>query len=287
MPPVELLDALPLVEQLADERARGEILSAFLGARLSDDDLRHAYRSPEPRIRRAGWRQLHARDAATAEELIQVAARDDDVVVRAIAAKALDRLAPDPRRRLAEILVRDRIGAVAVPGLNVLANLDDGDASIRAALTGRSAGLRRAARAWARIKGIDAREVYQTRLSENPFDVVALVALVALSELANPADEGLFVRMLDDGRSSVRAAGLRGLARVNPSAGRLTAVSVLSRTPGGHVGWAAASVLRDLALTEAELQVLTGIALADGVAPNQRLRTIALLRNARWHHLPM
>src|SRR5579863_3382888 len=55
-PPSELLEALPLVEQLARERARGEILSTFLGTRLSDDDLRHAYRSAERSIRRAAWR---------------------------------------------------------------------------------------------------------------------------------------------------------------------------------------------------------------------------------------
>ena len=94
-----LVDALPLAEQLAAERARGEILSAFMDTRFSEEDLRQAYRSPDARTRRAAWRRLRARGAATPSELLDVATNDEDVVVRGIAAGALEELSIEPRRK--------------------------------------------------------------------------------------------------------------------------------------------------------------------------------------------
>ena len=144
-PPRVLVDALALADQLAVERARGEGLSALLDARFSVEDLRHAYRDADPRTRRAAWRRLRARGAATPRELGDVAARDDDIVVRGIAAAALQELPVDAARRLAEVLVDDRVGSVAVPALAALVKLD-GTPPVLAALTGRSPALRRAAR---------------------------------------------------------------------------------------------------------------------------------------------
>ena len=202
-PPPRLVDALALADQLAVERARGEVLSSFLDTRFSAEDLRHAYHTADLRTRRAAWRRLRARGAATPGELADVAARDDDIVVRGIAAAALEDLPVDARRRLAEVLVDDRVGSVAVPALSALVKLD-GRPPVLAALAGRSPALRRAARGWAAIRGVDARGVYLERLAGDPADAIALLAL---AEVGDPRDEKLFHRMLADQRIRVRAAG--------------------------------------------------------------------------------
>ena len=187
-PPRLLVDGLSLAEQLAIERARGGILSSFPDARFSNEDLRHAYRAADPRTRRAAWRRLRARGAATPSELTDVAARDEDVVVRGIAISALEDMPVDARRNLAEILVDDRVGSLATPALAALVKLD-GTPAILAALAGRSAAVRRAARDWASIRGVDARGFYLRRLASDPNDAIALTAL---AELGDERDEELF-----------------------------------------------------------------------------------------------
>lgn len=276
-----LVRALPLAEQLAAERARGEILSAFLDARLGDEDLRQAYRIDDPRTRRAAWHRLRARGAATAEELVDVAARDPDIVVRGIAATALKELSEGDRRALAEVLIADRIGAVAAPALAALVELD-GAPPIRSALFARSPALRRAARDWAAIRGVDARDAYLGRLADDPRDEMALIAL---AEIRDPADVDLFRQMLVDGRSRVRAAGLRALAHVDRPGGRRAAVEALRAGVTGRVAWAAADVLRDGSPSATEVAVIASVARDTRRTIGQRLSAISLLRPARWEHL--
>jgi len=91
----------------------------------------------------------------TARELREIAL-DDDVLVRAVAANGMAELAGEDQRRLSQILIEDRIGWVAVRALAVLVEMDGADA-ILPARTARTAALRRAARDWAAIRGIDAR----------------------------------------------------------------------------------------------------------------------------------
>lgn len=280
-PPRLLVDALPLAEQLAAERARGEILSSFLDSRFSEEDLRHAYGSQDARTRRAAWRRLRARGAATQSELVDVAARDEDVVVRGIAAAALDDLPVEARRYLAERLVRDRVGSVAAPALAALVNLD-GTPPILEALTGPSPALRRAARDWASIRGVDARNVYLGRFARDPSDAIALVAL---AELGDQRDEELFRRMLGDERTRIRAAGLRGLARVDRPAGRRAALDALTSAVAGRITWTAANILRDGTPSGDEITAISRIALDQTRTTSQRFRSLSLLRSARWPHL--
>jgi hypothetical protein len=130
------LTARLLAEQLADRRSRGQLLGPFLDAHLSEVDLRRAYSLDDVRTRRAAWRRLGARGAATPTELREIAARDEDVIVRAIAAQSLDILPEAERRALANVLINDRVGSVAVPAMNALVKLD-GASSILAGLAGR------------------------------------------------------------------------------------------------------------------------------------------------------
>lgn len=280
-PPRRLVDALPLAEQLAAERARGEILSAFMGTRFSEEDLRQAYRNPDARTRRAAWRRLRARGVATASELVDVAAHDEDVVVRGIAAGALEDLPAEARRSLAEVLVTDRFGSVAAPALAALVKLD-GTPPILAALTGPSPALRWAARDWASIRGVDARDVYLGCLAHDASDVIALVAL---TELGDQRDEELFRRMLADERTRIRAAGLRGLARVDRPAGRRAALEALTSTATGRITWTAANILRDGTLSGEEISAISRIARDRTRTASQRFRCLSLLRPARWPHL--
>lgn len=152
--PVTLLvEALPLVDHLARERERGDSLRGLIDRRLPDEVLREAARAPDALVRRAAWRRLIGSGGAGGEDLAE-AARDRDVTVRRVAAAALARLEPGERRRVARILVEDPVGAVAAPALGELVALD-GAPAIEPALSGRSAGVRRAARDWAAVRGID------------------------------------------------------------------------------------------------------------------------------------
>ena len=276
-----LVAALPLVAQLAAERARGQLLDALLDARLSDDDLRQACAAGDVRTRRAAWQRLAARGAATARELREHAARDEDVGVRAVAAGALAGLPAGERRALARVLVQDPVGWVAVPALAALVELD-GAAPILPALTARTAALRRAARDWAAVRDVDARAVYLACLGAAPQDAVALVAL---AEICDARDADLFVEMLADARSRVRAAGLRGLGRVDREAGRSAAIDAIEAGATGKVGRAAADVLRGGALTSSEAQVLSRVALDVSRPPARRFSALSLLRRARWLQL--
>ena len=280
-PPRLLVDGLSLAEQLATERARGEILSSFLDVRFSTEDLRHAYRAADPRTRRAAWRRLRARGVATPSELTDVAARDEDVVVRGIATSALEDMPVDARRNLAEILVDDRVGSVATPALAALVRLD-GTPSILAGLAGRSAAVRRAARDWASIRGVDARGFYLRRLASDPNDAIALTGL---AELGNEPDEELFRSMLEDPRTRIRAAGLRGLARVDGIAARRAALQALTGALTGRITRTAANILRDGTLTAEEITAISRIALDHTRAASQRFRSLSLLRAAPWPHL--
>jgi HEAT repeat protein len=276
-----LVAALPLAEQLARERVRGKILSSLLDASLPDEDLRHAYRLSDPRTRRAAWRRLRARGVTRADELLGVAARDPDVVVRGIAVSSLMHLSGADKRFLAGVLVNDRVGSVAVPALAALVELD-GAQPIHTALTGRSPSLRRAARDWAAIRGVDARGVYLQRLADDHRDAIALTAL---AEMGDPQDVELFKQMLAGDRSRVRAAGLRALARVDRSAGRRTALTALQAGTNGRMTWTAADVLGDGRLSDTELRAIAGVATDSTRTPGQRFRALSLLRGSPWVHL--
>lgn len=153
---------------------------------------------------------------------------------------------------------------------------------IRAALVARSAALRRATRDWASIRGVDARAFYRARLDADPKDAVALTAL---AEMGDPQDGELFRRMVADARSRVRAAGLRGLARVDRPAGRRAAIDVLAEGAAGRLTWAPAHVLRDGTPNEEEARVLARLARDPSRTTGQRFRLLALLRPLRWLHL--
>jgi len=140
-------------------------------------------------------------------------------------------LAGEDQRRLSQILIEDRIGWVAVRALAVLVEMDGADA-VLAARTARTAALRRAARDWAAIRGIDARSVYLARLRTSPDDAQALVALAEMSDLI---DAELFRAMLNDPRARIRAAGLRSLARVDRAGGRSAAIKALDAGQTGRV----------------------------------------------------
>jgi len=276
-----IVEALPLVARLAAERARGRLLDAFLDARLSNDDLRAAYAADDVRTRRAAWQRLATRQALTARELREVAALDDDVLVRAVAANALSDLAGEDRRRLARALIEDRVGWIAVRALAVLVEMD-GAGAIVPALTARTAALRRAARDWAAIRGIDARSAYLERFGAAPDDALALVAL---AEISDPQDVEVLRTMVTDPRARVRAAGLRGLARVDRGAGRSVALDAIDAGQAGRVARAAAEVLRDGVPSSEEAQALARVALDPSRSVGQRFRALSLIRPARWLHL--
>ena len=279
--PVPLLvEALPLADQLARERLRGASLQRVLDRRLSDDALRATARAPAALVRRAAWRRLIERGAAGADDVAE-AAQDRDVTVRRVAGSALPGLEPSARRRVARILVEDPVGSVAAPALGVLVALE-GAAAIEPALTGRSAGARRAARDWAAVHGVDARAVYLRRLARDARDAIGLTAL---AEIGSADDAPVFRGMLADPRVRIRAAGLRALARVDEPAGRDAALAALRGGEGGRMLWAAADVLRSRSPSPAEIAALEPIALDRARPAGQRLRALSLLRPSRWVHL--
>ena len=194
---------------------------------------------------------------------------------------ALEELSIEPRRNLAALLVTDRVGSVAAPALAALVKLD-GTPPILAALTSRSPALRRAARDWASIRGVNARDVYLERLAGDPSDPIALVSL---AELGDERDRDLFRRMLADERTRIRAAGLRGLTRVDRPAGRRAALEALTSTVTGRITWTAANILRDGTPSGDEISAISRIALDRTRTASQRFRCLALLRAARWPHL--
>jgi hypothetical protein len=276
-----IVEALPLVTQLAAERSRGQLLDSFLDARLSDDDLRSAYTADDVRTRRAAWQRLASRDVLTARELRELAAMDADALVRAVAANALADMTGDDRRELAKTLIEDRVGWIAVRALAARVDMD-GPEAIHPALTARSAALRRAARDWAALRRIDARSVYLDRLAAQPRDALALVAL---GEMSDAQDVDVFQGMLTDSRARVRAAGLRALARVDRPAGRRAALEALDAGQAGRVAWAAAEVLRDGVPSTDEAHVLARVALDASRSAGQRFRALSLIRPMRWLHL--
>jgi hypothetical protein len=281
-PAAVLLERLALLEALAVERPYGGGLDALVEARLGDDDLRAATRSDRAPVRRAAWRRLVARGACAPGELIARAARDRDIRVRAVAASALPALGERDRRRLAETLLGDRIGWLAGRGLDALVALD-GAPVIPAALIAPSASLRRRARGWAAVRGLDARAVYLARLRHDPADALALVAL---AEIGHAADDAVVVGALEDPRSAVRVAALKAVARRDPAAAKAAALAELDGGREGRVvGRAAALVLRAAALRDDDLARLEAIALDAGRPAGARLRALALLRPARWRHL--
>jgi hypothetical protein len=108
---------------------------------------------------------------------------------------------------------------------------------------------------------------------------------VGLAEISNPEDRELFLRMLSSASVAVRAAGLRGLARIDRAAGRAAALSALDQGARGRVSVAAAAILRDGTSSHYEIDVLSRIALDPAADTHTRWRCTALLRPARWCHL--
>ena len=216
--PAELLvAALPLADRLARRRARGTELEGLLDRRLSDAELLRAAWFADPLIHRSAWRRLRVITPALGEQ----AARDRDVVVRAVAASALESLPDAARRRVAALLVEDHLGWIVRPALAVLVACD-GEAAIRGGLTGRSRALRWAARDQARLHGIDARAVY-----------LEAGDTLSLCEVGDRRDTEVFRAALGDPRARVRAAAVRVL-------GREVALDAFEHDPAGRVQRAAA-----------------------------------------------
>jgi hypothetical protein len=91
--------------------------------------------------------------------------------------------------------------------------------------------------------------------------------------------------MLGDERTRIRAAGLRGLARVARPAGRRAALDALTSAVAGRITWTAANILRDGTPSGDEVSAISRIALDRTRTPSQRFRSLSLLRPARWPHL--
>jgi hypothetical protein len=276
-----LLDVLPLVDVLTQERRRAGALDALVEARLADGDLRTATRAENGLARRAAWRRLVARGACEPEELRDRVVRDPDVVVRAMAPTLLPTLAEEQRRAVANVLLGDPVGWLAGHGLDAMVELD-GAPAIRAALTARSATLRRRARDWARVRGVDARAVYRTRLDRDPAD---MLALVGLAEIGHRADITVLLDALADPRARVRAAALKAVAALDEPAAREAAMDELVAGRSGRAGRAAAAVLRDAALRNRDLARLESVVRDVDRPAGQRMRALVLLRPARWRHL--
>jgi hypothetical protein len=267
-----LIAALPLVVWIMDEWTRGDLLRDLLDERLTDDDLRALAHTGDVGLRRSAWRRLVARGAVTSPDVLRAAA-DDDVAVRGIAARALPDLPASERRAVAERLLDDRVGWVAVRALTELVQLDGAD-RIVPALTARSATVRRAARDWARVREVDARAVYLAR------DPREELALVGLAELRDARDLELLLAMVEDPRARVRRAGLRALAALDEPTARRIALAWLQ----AGAGRVAADVLRIRVPSDTEAAVLAAIA-GDRERPwSARERALSLLRPGTWTH---
>ena len=236
----------------------------------SPDETRRVATSPAP----AEWRRQSELDGCRCPRRRRGCARNRDQ-------QHWKTCRSTQRRNLAEILVDDRVGSVATPALAALVRLD-GTPSILAGLAGRSAAVRRAARDWASIRGVDARGFYLRRLASDPNDAIALTGL---AELGNEPDEELFRSMLEDPCTRIRAAGLRGLARVDGIAARRAALQALTGALTGRITRTAANILRDGTLTAEEITAISRIALDHTRAASQRFRSLSLLRAAPWPHL--
>lgn len=202
----QLLDALPMAARLVGERSRAGELDALLERELTDTDWRTATRSSDVVVRRAAWHRLAAHRAISYEELTGVLLLDSDVLVRAVAAEEMLRRCEAERLAIARTLIDDPIGWLASRALEVLI-AHDGDLAVERALFGRSPSLRRAARGWASLRGIDSRARYLERLSTDDADPVALSALC---EIADRRDADVF---RDGATRSPRANSSGGAAR--------------------------------------------------------------------------
>jgi hypothetical protein len=278
-----LLGVLPLLDALTQNRTRARDLEALVEQRLRDRDLRAATELDDARARRVAWRRLAARGTLKPAEVRERLVHDPDVVVRGIAAAQLDVLPEADRRLVAETLLGDHVGGLAARALEVLVTLD-GPAVIVPALTAPSPALRRNARGWAAVRGIDARARYLARLAGDPGDAPALIGL---AEIGDPADHDLLRRVLaEDPRARVHAAALRAVARFDRAVALATALEDVGAGRAGRVGRAATAVIREQAgLSDSTAAALERLVLDADRGDGQRLRALVLLRPARWRQL--
>lgn len=275
-----LLELLALAEHLVRTRYRSEAIASLLDSQLGVAELRHAVGSADPAVSRIAWRRLVASPEATRDEL-RTAALNDDVMVRAHAATIL--LAPgSPDREWASLeLLQDPVGWLAARALSTRIDLY-GDRAVEEGLLAASPTVRARALDWSRTRPFDARAVYRTQLDRLPEDSVAITGL---ANIADAGDIEVFRAGLRHSRSSVRAACLRAIARVEPGPGQEYALETLLRREGGRVSRVAAAILRDQTLSDRQASAIEHLVADSSLDARLRWRALSTLRRNRWRYL--
>lgn len=256
LPQLTLLYLLPMVERLRP-RARSGALVALFEERIDPDALRvTAGGHPDPLARRSAWRLLiDTRESLYADDLVDVLALDRDAAVRAIAPHAVDLL------------------------LQLESDHEWFRAATERALVARNPAVRRVAREWARVRGVDARWSYAKAPPERA------LALIGRAEIAWPSDAKVIAHLIRDPRARVSAAALRALANLSPHSVRDEARELLLTTRSRRVARAAALVLRAAGLADRDRDALAAVAVDRRRRAADRRRCMELLERAPWLHL--
>lgn len=274
-----IVDHLALAEHLAASRRRGSTLGETLEAKLRTAEglkaLRAGCRLPDRRTRRSSWRRLLAAVEASSADL-SAALDDEDIVVRTIAADAIQKLTATEQRGLASRLRRDPAGYLRARGLAIELELGiASDGELRDALRDRTRAVRSLAQHHWRARGHEPLSVYRQPRQREP----TAVDITGVGECGASAEVPWVRQYLAANDAWLRGAALRALARLDPTIGP-TAERMLD-DPAPNVTSAALTTLRSASIDAATLQSLARRAIEDD-RPRVRQSMLALLRPSTW-----
>lgn len=216
-------DHLDLVLRLPDWlrssrlESYGRITSLLTGPELLPLTVK-ALKSGTPGIRKAAARILGDLNGSDLEALLPEVVECPHLEIRCwLLNVVLPKLEPAKTIATARRFLTDRVASVRGSALRMVAAMDPGAAepSLVEALWDRSPAVRELARFLLRKSGRDdmAATVRDRLCSASERDVAGLVA--ALGEIGTPGDAPQVFRYLSDKRPRVRAAAVRGLARLD------------------------------------------------------------------------
>jgi hypothetical protein len=195
----------PTIEALLSEPSSGEVLLRGLTG-------------PDRPARRAAARRLVELRSVPIGRLLDVALRQDDVVVTTIAAEsAVQALEGDELQALLLRLRSHRIGRLRQMALWSAITRFQGMAEglLREALFDRQGGVRDIAQRELASRGVDVPGMYREALPREP-----MPALLGLSEVGTKADAGLALPFLDADAISLRRAAVRAIGNLDAAGHR-------------------------------------------------------------------
>jgi HEAT repeat protein len=212
-----LVSCLALVEGESFATGRASALSPAIDSLLADPGsmtaLMQGLQQPDRPGRRAAARRLANLGGLAVPAFVDLALRQDDIVVATIAAEsAVKRLEGDALWELLQRLRRHPIGRLRQLALWTALSWfpDAGEEMLREALFDAQGGVRDGAQRRLASQGIDVVTIYRDALPTVP-----RVALLGLGETGTEADASLAVGYLKAEPISVRGAAVRAVARLD------------------------------------------------------------------------